>query len=221
MEGPMKKRLLFIAGTILVLGLAYGGLTRVVQEKEQAHLKFLASSQGELFVPKASPKLGTDTPKVYLTEFLDPACESCRAFYPIVKKLMAEFDGKVQLVVRYAPFHQGSDQAVKILEAARKQDRYQGMLELMFIRQPEWASHHQPKPELLWGYAEELGLDMEQLRRDFHDPGIAALLAQDIKDLKTLNVRRTPTFFVNGNPLQDFSVDGLRALLAKEIAEAG
>ena len=62
-------------------------------------------------------------------EFFDPSCEACRAFYPIVKSLVNSSFGQVRLVVRYAPLHQGSDTAVKILEAAREQGKYWQALE--------------------------------------------------------------------------------------------
>ena len=52
-------------------------------------------------------------------EFLDPACETCRAFYPIVKDILKQYPNDVRLVIRYAPFHAGSDQVVKLLEAGK------------------------------------------------------------------------------------------------------
>ena len=63
--------------------------------------------------------MGPDDAKVVLVEFLDPECEACRAFHPFVKQLMADYSGKIKLVVRYAPFHGSSKYVVRVLEAAR------------------------------------------------------------------------------------------------------
>jgi protein-disulfide isomerase len=63
-----------------------------------------------------SPVFGPQNAPVTIVEFFDPACETCRAFYPIVKSLMAQYPDEVRLVIRYAPFHPGSDQVVKLLE---------------------------------------------------------------------------------------------------------
>ena len=71
-----------------------------------------------------SPVFGNPAAKVTIVEFFDPSCETCRAFYPIVKGIVTSSFGQVRLVVRYAPLHKGSDTAVKILEAARQQGKY-------------------------------------------------------------------------------------------------
>ena len=49
--------------------------------------------------------------------------------------------------------------------------------------------------------AAELGLDMARFSRDIDDESIAAHLARDEADARTLAVRGTPTFFVNGHRL--------------------
>ncbi len=210
------KKLVFVAsclGLIVVFLLA-----RSVYQMNQAEkVGFLADENAEVFVREHSPTRGSDDAKVYLVEFLDPACETCAAFSPIVKELMDEHPGRVKLVIRYAPFHPGADQIVKILEAARRQDKYWETLDVMFRSQAYWASHHQPRPEALWEYLPMVGLDTSQLKQDMQDPAIATLIEQDMADARTLGVRKTPSFYVNGKPLQQFGVQPLRSLLEAEI----
>ena len=152
-----------------------------------------------------------------LVEFLDPACETCREFYPHVKDIVRESRGKVRLVMRYAAFHQGSDEAVKILEATRKQGLYWQSLEAALKEQPVWASHGQPQPQLIWELLFGSGVNMAQAKQDAASPEIAKLLAQDMADVQALNVRKTPSFFVNGKPLKNFGLDELKTLVADEI----
>ena len=59
-----------------------------------------------------APTLGPANAKVHLVEFLDPACEGCRAFYPAVKQIIAENPGRVRLYVRYVGLHKGADYAI-------------------------------------------------------------------------------------------------------------
>ncbi|MBZ0114555.1 MAG: DsbA family protein [Thermoanaerobaculia bacterium] len=177
----------------------------------------MAKEDASVFVRDHSPTLGSDDAKVYLVEFLDPACEACAAFSPFVKELMAEHPGKIKLVIRYAPFHDGADEVVKILEAARKQGKYWETLDVMFKSQALWASHHEPRPDKLWQYLPMTGLDLAQLRKDMVDPAIAALIVQDMADVEALGVRKTPGFFVNGKPLQTFGYQQLKALVEEEI----
>ena len=65
-----------------------------------------------------------------------PGRETCRAFYPLVKTIVNSSFGQVRLVVRHAPLHQGSDTAVKILEAAKLQGQYWPAVERALAGQP-------------------------------------------------------------------------------------
>ncbi len=178
---------------------------------------FIAQESASTFVRKHSQTLGSDDAKVYLIEFSDPACETCATYHSFVKRLMTANPGKIKLVVRYATFHDGSDYMVKILEAARKQGKYWETLEVMYKTQPHWASHHNPQPQLIWKFLPNAGLDLNKIRNDMNDPEIAKLIQQDLADAKTLNVRKTPGFFVNGKPLLRFGRNQLQQLVESEI----
>jgi len=133
---------------------------------------------------------------------------------------MAKYPQDVKLVIRYAPFHQGSDQVVKLLESAKIQGKYQTVLEAVLAAQPAWADHGQPNIENAFKVAEQAGLDLEQARKDIEKPSMQSLLQQDIEDLTALQVTKTPTFFVNGRSLPSFGPDQLTALVAEEVAKA-
>ena len=80
----------------------------------------------------------------------------------------------------------------------------------MFKYQPEWENYHNPKPELIFYYLLELDIDIEKLKEDMNDPEIERRIAQDLSDLRKLNVRGTPTFFVNGKSPEGFGIEFLR-----------
>ena len=166
-----------------------------------------------------SPVLGPQNAPVTIVEFFDPACETCRAFYPIVKQLMAQYPKDVRLVLRYAPFHQGSDQIIKLLEASKAQSKYWPVLESVLAAQPMWADHGNPNIELAYKAAAQGGLNLQKGLADAASPAIDAVLRQDVEDLTALGVSKTPTFFVNGRPLPSFGVDQLTALVAEEVAK--
>lgn len=179
---------------------------------------FMAQENASTFIRDHSPTLGSDSARVYLVEFMDPACETCAAFSPFVKQMLGAFPGQIKLVLRYAPFHQGADYFVKILEAARKQGKYWETLDVMYKSQPSWASHHNPQPEKIWQFLPAAGLDLERIRKDMSDPAIVKLIEQDLADAKALAVRKTPGFFVNGKPLQTFGSEQLLQLVRTEIS---
>ena len=180
-------------------------------------LGFLAQENAETFVRDHSQTLGSDDAKVYLVEFMDPACETCAAFAPLVKQMMNANPGKIKLVLRYAPFHDGAEYFVKILEAAKKQGKYWETLDIMYKSQQYWASHHNPQPQRIWQFLPMAGLNIEQIRKDMNDPAIEKLIEQDLADAKMLNVRKTPGYFANGKPLQIFGYQELQQLVQSEI----
>jgi protein-disulfide isomerase len=151
---------------------------------------------------------------------MDPACETCAAFFPFVKQIMNANPGKIKLVLRYAPFHDGADYFVKILEAAKKQGKYWETLDIMYKSQPYWASHNNPQPQKIWQFLPKAGLNLEQIKKDMTDPAIVKLIEQDLADAKTLNVQKTPGFIVNGKPLQTFGYQQLQELIQSEIRVA-
>jgi protein-disulfide isomerase len=172
------------------------------------------------FVRAYSQRMGAPEGKVTIVEFFDPGCETCAAVAPHVKAILDAHPGRVQLVLRYVPLHQGADMAVKILEAARKQGKYWETLQLLFDTLPQWASHHHPAPERIWEFLPSLGLDMERLQADMNSMEITHILQQDMDDARSLGVRKTPTFFVNGKPLTSFGLQQLQTLVQAEVAVA-
>ena len=213
----MKNNIyLFVGVTALLLAGVIAG-TRVYQRSQESNLTFLAHEKSELFIRDHSPRFGKKDAKVYLVEFLDPECESCRVFYPEIKKMLKEFDGKLQLVIRYAPFHQNSKHAIKVLEATKEQGKYHEALEFLFETQPVWADHHHPRPELVYKLLPKIGIDIEKLKKDMQSPKIKKVIDQDFSDLKELNVRGTPTFFVNGEKPNAFGIVPLRLKILEMI----
>ncbi|MDP3611365.1 MAG: thioredoxin domain-containing protein, partial [Rubrivivax sp.] len=204
---------------ILVVAAFVVGISLYRKQTQTAQDQTVRAEQTRL-VRMHSPVLGPQAAPVTIVEFFDPACETCRAFYPIVKNLMAKYPQDVRLVIRYAPFHQGSDQVVKLLEAAKRQGKYQPVLEAVLQAQPTWADHGRPNPDLTFEIAKAAGLDIERARQVMAQPEMQALLAQDVEDLTALRVSRTPTFFVNGRSLPSFGPDQLAALVAEEVAKA-
>ena len=207
----------FLIGAAVLMALIFAIAAYLYNAQQtQTQTKIVNQNAGALVKPH-SPTAGNPDARVTIVEFMDPACETCRQFHPFVKQLMANHNGKVNLVIRYAPFHPGSDLMVKILEAARKQDKFWEVLDLMFETQPQWASHHNPQPQVFWSHLERTGFDMARLEQDMLDPAILKVIEQDLADGKVLGANKTPTFFVNGKPLPSFGYKQLETLVNSEV----
>lgn len=167
-----------------------------------------------------SPTLGEATARVHVVEFLDPACETCAAFFPIVKQLMAENPGRIRLSTRHVALHEGSELPVRLLEASRAQDRYWETLEALFATQSQWAVNHTVRPELVMQSIAGLGLDMPRLEADMNSPEVMQRVARDLEDARTLRVTATPEYFVNGKPMPSFGEQQLRDLVDEALRQA-
>lgn len=216
----MNVRKLSVIGLVAALAVFFYLGMSAYQKRVQTEQDVQVQSGQTRLVRMHSPVLGPQAAPVTIVEFFDPACETCRAMYPIVKNPMAQYPNDVKLVIRYAPFHQGSDRVVKLLEAAKSQGKYQTVLEAVLAAQPAWADHGQPDIDTAFKVAEQAGLDMAKARQDMEKPGMQALLQQDGEDLTALQVTKTPTFFVNGRSLPSFGPDQLAALVADEVGKA-
>ncbi|MDX9961309.1 MAG: thioredoxin domain-containing protein, partial [Aliarcobacter sp.] len=195
-----NKKLVF--GSLVVLILLFVGLGYFYKNNETQKEELVTLKNSELLVREHSIKFGDNKKNISVVEFLDPECESCALFHPIMRKLYKEYHEDIQLVVKYIPNHQNSKFAIKILEASRVQNKYEEVLDVIFEKQPLWAQHNNEKPELLWEFLAQIPqLDINKLKEDSNNPEIDKLIDTDKQDADKLNVRGTPVVFVNEKKL--------------------
>lgn len=215
----MKRKTLFIAAAVALLAAFVLGTLAFRAERIDQSAQLAERHRANL-VRMHSPVLGRADAPVVIVEFLDPACETCALFYPRVKALLAANPDKIRLVLRHAPFHNGSDQVVALLEAARKQGKFWPALEALLATQADWSPNHTPQVALALRNLQGLGLNLDQLQADAAAPEVASLIAQDLADARALNVSKTPEYFVNGRPLPSFGWEQLRTLVDDALRAA-
>ncbi|MBT3837674.1 MAG: thioredoxin domain-containing protein [Thiotrichales bacterium] len=214
----MKNKFIVAAVAILFVGL-FIAAADLYNNQKNSSLNSATLENIEYIQRDYSPTLGPVDAKVTIVEFFDPACGTCRSFYPLVKRIMSENEGRVNLVLRYLPLHNGSDVIITIFEAARLQGLFWETLKLAYKRQDAWVVNHISIPAKLWGQLDGIGLDMDKLAVDMKSVEIARRVKQDLADAKQLKVNKTPGFFVNGKPLINFGYKQLQQLVASEIDE--
>lgn len=222
----MRKEILIllVIAAIIITAAIVG--TYYYQKSVQNEQKAAPSENVHLVRPD-NPTLGPAGAKVTVVEFLDPECESCRAFSPAVKQFVTDYPNRVRLVIRYMPFHPNARLAASYIEAAREQGKFWEMLELAFERQPEWGERHgapsampPEQPQILFErYATEIGLDLPAVRAAVASNKFARYIERDFTDGQSLGVTQTPTIFVNGRLLVRFSQPDLKALIEDELGK--
>jgi protein-disulfide isomerase len=91
----------WIIGFAVFSLLAFIAGTLVYKKTETKQAEIIVATteaiSNEQLIKFHSPALGAENPKVTIVEFFDPACEGCRAFYPVVKQIMAKYPNDVRL----------------------------------------------------------------------------------------------------------------------------
>jgi protein-disulfide isomerase len=218
----MKKDVYRLGGIAAVLVIALVVAISFYRSEEarkaSQRAKEQAAMNSSVFVRPHSHSLGPEDAKVTIVEFFDPECESCRLMHPLVKRILGQYPNRVRLVLRYMPLHENSEYAAGALEAAGEQNRYWEMLDALFLHQPVWGSHESPRPDLIPGYARQLGLDMKAFQRFMDAGSYRSLVAIDRADGMALGIRGTPSFFVNERPLLRLGYDSLKSMVDQELA---
>ncbi|MDH3578334.1 MAG: thioredoxin domain-containing protein [Gammaproteobacteria bacterium] len=213
------SRTSLVAVAVAVLVLALVAATFLSESDNTESLQAEAAARQAALASEHSPTLGDPGAKVHIVEFLDPACETCALFYPMVKQWMAAVPGEIRLSVRHVAFHTGADYAVRILEASRKQDKYWQTLEALLASQHQWTQHHTVQPDRIGPAIAGVGLNMEQLMVDMNAMEVLLRIEQDKKDSILLKVSKTPEYFVNGRPLPSFGQQQLADLVREELSK--
>ncbi|MFC5922872.1 DsbA family protein [Micromonospora vulcania] len=215
-----RLTLALIAVVVLVVG---GLLTVNRPDQPRVATTDAGGIDSTVLVREDSHRLSTAADgKVTLVEFLDFECESCAAAYPAVKQVLATYESRITVVVRYFPIpsHPNADLAARTAQAAANQGRFADMYAQLFENQTNWSHKEQPQTEVFLGYARTLGLDLPRFQRDLDDPATATRVAKDKSDGAAAGVQGTPTFFLNGQQLTDLrGQDDLVAAIDAALAE--
>ena len=216
----MKKNKTFIILSVILVVIAFA-VAVLLKPAAQAPKETSDLADATKLIRPHTYIKGPADAKITLVEFFDPECEACRSMNPILEQLYNEFPGQLRIAYRYTPFHANSVYAIAVLEEARAQGKFEEALASLFENQPVWGSHHDPKPQLLPGYMEKLGLDKKLFDKDKVIAKHQAVIDADRKDGEELSVRQTPTYFVNGKRLYNIGYDFLKMAITDALKEQG
>lgn len=176
---------------------------------------------GDVLVRSDSHRLSTPAEsQATFVEFLDFECEACRAAFPAVEQLRAEYGDRVTFVARYFPIpsHTNAENAAVAVEAAAQQGQFESMYKRMFETQAQWGEQQASQAHLFREFAGDLGLDLVAYDQAVSDPATLERVRRDRADGETAGVQGTPTFFLDGTRIEPESLDDLRLQLDLAIA---
>jgi protein-disulfide isomerase len=121
--------------------------------------------------------------------------------------------GKVKLVFKNFPLrrHQFAMKAAIAAMAAGKQGKFWEFHDKLFLE------YNKLSDQKIKDIAKGLGLNMADFEKQMKNPEILTQIEKDIIEGRRVNVTGTPTVFVNGRRLKDWSQNGLQMLINKAL----
>lgn len=162
---------------------------------------------------------GNNQAKAVLIEYGDFQCPACKAYHPLVDKLLKDHNDILQFAYRHFPLpqHQNAKPAANAAEAAGKQGKFWEMYDLVYQNQDKWSSDRNAEDTFLQ-YAESLGLNLDQFKNDRDSQAIKDEVENDYDSGKTNNINSTPTFYLNGKKIQPRSYEEFETLIKEAAA---
>lgn len=143
---------------------------------------------------------GQENGVVTVTEYADFQCPGCGSFYPLVKQIKEDFKDQVRFEFKHFPLvtiHPNAVAAHRASEAASRQGKFWEMHDLLFEQQNTWNTVSSPA-DIFRGYAEQLGLNMDQYDMDVNSADVLSTINADTAKGKSAGVSGTPSFFIDG-----------------------
>ena len=168
-------------------------------------------------VPSHAARKGPWPAKVTIVEFSEFQCPYCARAVPVLDEVLKKYPRDVAVVFRNnpLPFHKNAKGAAIALQAANRQGKAWDLHDLMFENQKQLT------PADLLGHAEEVGLDLDQFKRDMEDPAVLAEVQADMKAAREAGATGTPAFFINGSPVRGAKpLDAFVEVIDQELKRA-
>jgi protein-disulfide isomerase len=158
---------------------------------------------------------GPEDALVTIVAFSDFQCPFCSRVNPTIETLVEEYGADLRIAFRHnpLPMHPEAPLAAQAALAAGEQGKFWEMHDLLFANQRALSRTD------LEGYAEQLGLNMDQFRTFLDENRGAAQIEADQEMATRVGARGTPHFFINGRRLRGAQpVERFREVIDSEIA---
>ncbi|MGQ3300940.1 DsbA family protein [Reyranella sp.] len=218
------RNILIVAGGVVavaaIAGAVYFGTRAPASGPPPVAAASAPSKAGLETVQPGDHVLGDPNAPITVIEYASLTCSHCAHFHtqvlPEIKKKWIE-TGKVKLVYRDFPLDQIAAKAAQIAECAGN-DKYFGVLDIIFRGQPQWATAADPLAEL----AKPLriaGMGENEIKACLANDAMSNAVIKDYQGGEAMGVNSTPTLFINGQLYRGArsveELDGVFGKLAK------
>lgn len=200
-----KAWIIFAAICIVLLGalIYFSGRNKVdVSNVDANKIQGASEQSGNI----ADHVFGKADSKVVLIEYGDYQCPGCGAAYPNVKQVSEKYKDQVAFVFRNFPLtslHPNARAAAAAAEAAGVEGKFWEMHNMLYEGQSKWENlNASERTDFFKGYAKDLGLNVTTFATDLASERINQKISYDQAVGKKINVNATPTFYLNGQTVE-------------------
>lgn len=173
---------------------------------------------GTVTVSETDHVRGAAGAKVTMVEFADFQCPACGAYAPLVEQLLKDNPNTLQVVFKHFPLtqiHANALLASKAVESAGLQGKFWEMHDMVYAKQAEWSGLLNAR-DMFLTYAATLSLDQTKFAQGLDSNEIEKKVLAEYTEGVKLGVQGTPTFFINGEKIQNpSSIEAFDALIKK------
>ena len=187
---------------------------RQARQDAARSVEALKKNKQELMTDQDAPVIGNPTGKITIVEFFDYRCGYCKRAFTIMMKVLKE-NPNIRYVFKELPIL-GPD-SIKATRASltiwrTRKDKYLAFHSALMKAR---GAITEPK---IFRIADEIGIDIIQLKKDIADPKIDQILEKNFKLAQTLNITGTPAFII-GDQIIPGALD--EQTMKKMISAAG
>lgn len=206
---------ILIAGILITISIIYSvGLKNYnVNNKEGNQANIKETVNDSLKLSKDDVVLGDNKAPITIIIYSDPSCPFCAAatgnnqevidylkrndpeWVAPLPKIKEDYvkSGKVKIVFRYFPGHGTGEVATKMMFCANEQNKFWDVHDKVFGNQNLLEDL-----EKLTGLVKETGVDISKIESCLNSGKYDSKLIRDTASGKSLEVKGTPAFFING-----------------------
>ncbi|MDX1536020.1 MAG: thioredoxin domain-containing protein [Candidatus Spechtbacterales bacterium] len=165
---------------------------------------------------------GGEQASVEILEYADFQCPACADAKPALERLSEDFGDDLKIALRHFPLeaiHPNAQLASQAAEAAGLQGKFWEMHDMLFENQRDWSRERNPEDKFI-SYAEFLELDIEKFEADLKSDAVKDAVDSDQNAGFKAGVNSTPTFYLNGERIQNLGYEGFKTLIEEELSKS-
>ncbi len=218
MRGFLDRNKGFLIASVATLALIFGGVALLSKNGNGSPAVSGGKVNSSILTPQGAEETSgivngqylpaSSSATVTLVEFGDYECPACGFYQAFVKELLTDEAGKINYVFRNYPLPQHTNAPISSYAAvaAGLQGKFWQMHDKLYATQNDWTNSKDAR-DVFIGYAKDLGLNVDQFTKDLDSSKVKNIVSNDTADGNTVGLTETPTFYLNGQKIQQLPSD--------------